>query len=600
MIHETLVNWYFSSDLLAKYGNNFTGSGGIALITKWGKTVSADNVHPEYPRPQMVRDAWQNLNGLWDYSIADKTDDQPTKFDGEILVPFPVESLLSGVQKRLSFGKNLWYKRTFEVAPEWANSRVLLHFGAVDWESTVWINGVEFGTHRGGYDPFSYDITDALKDSSEQEIVVLVWDPSDKAYQPRGKQVEDPKSIWYVPTSGIWQTVWLEIVPQSYIADIKMIPDVDHGVLQLSARIAGNEGNFSLSAQAMDNESVVAEISGSATDTLSLQIDNAKLWSNESPFLYDLSISLLDGDTVVDTVTSYFGMRKVELKPDAAGVLRIFLNNEPIFNYGLLDQGFWPDGLYTPPSDEALRYDIEKTLELGFNTIRKHVKVEPARWYYWTDKLGVLVWQDMPSGDASVRGGEGEITRIEASAKQFELELQAMVDTHFNYPSIIMWVVFNEGWGQYDTVRVTDWIVNYDRSRLINSVTGWNDMGVGHFHDIHSYPGPDIPPESPGRGLVLGEFGGLGLATEGHMWDANFWGYRAYDDVEALTGAYTELIEKLRPLIKDKGMVAAIYTQTTDVETEANGMMTYDREVMKMDVDTVRELSESLYGLEAK
>ena len=569
------------------------------LMTQWGETVNADNVHPEYPRPQMVRDSWQNLNGLWDYAItARSVSSAPDSYDGEILVPFPIESVLSGVTRGLTISNVLWYRRTIELEP--SDETVLLHFGAVDWEATVWVNGTEIGSHRGGYDPFSFDITDALSDSGQQEIIVRAWDPTDQAYQPRGKQVNSQEGIWYTPTTGIWQTVWLETVPQQYIEDFRIIPDIDESTLTVNVDIAGGNSPLTVQVQAFDGETVIADVTGASDSTISLNIDNAKHWSPDSPFLYDLKISLLDGETVIDSVDSYFGMRKIEIVPDASGALRIALNNEMIFNYGLLDQGFWPDGLYTPPTDEALRYDIEITKQLGFNTIRKHVKVEPARWYYWADKLGVLVWQDMPSGDRNMGFGEGDMERTEASAANFEIEYERMVDYLYNYPSIVMWVVFNEGWGQYDTVRVTEFAESLDSTRIINSVTGWTDMGVGDVHDIHRYPGPDIPPESPGRALVLGEFGGLGLAVEGHMWDSEFWGYRAYDDVEALTQAYTDLIEALRPLIAEQGLSAAIYTQTTDVETEANGMMTYDRAIIKMDVDITRQLNESLYGLESR
>lgn len=568
------------------------------LMTRWGKTVTAENAHPEYPRPQMVREAWQNLNGLWEYAITDrKQSTPPESSEGEILVPFPIESALSGVTRRVSASEVLWYRRKVRIPA--TDERMLLHFGAVDWETTVWINGNKLATHRGGYDPFSYDITDALNASGEQEIVVQVWDPTDETFQPRGKQVNEPKSIWYTPITGIWQTVWLESVPITYISDFRLIPNIDDSTLQITTSLGGAGGAYNIQAQAFDGEMLVAEVTDSAGATITLQLENAKLWSPESPFLYDLTIKLLDGDEVVDQVTSYFGMRKVEMLPDSKGALRIFLNDVPVFNYGLLDQGFFPDGLYTAPSDEALRYDIEMTKQLGFNTIRKHVKVEPARWYYWADKLGVLVWQDMPSSGDNIRVGEPEMVRTEESAAQFKLEYENMVAALYNYPSIIVWVVFNEGWGQFDTVNVSGFAESLDRTRLINSVTGWNDMGVGHMHDIHSYPGPEMPPASPGRALVLGEFGGLGLPVDGHMWQSDFWGYRAYEDVPALTNAYTDLINALRPMISEQGLAAAIYTQTTDVETEANGMMTYDRAVMKMDVDTIRTLNESLYGLES-
>lgn len=565
------------------------------LMTRWGETVTPDNVHPEYPRPQLVRENWLNLNGLWDYAVTPLRAEKPETFDGEILVPFPIESALSGVQKRLSFGSRLWYRRTFTVPSDWSRERILLHFGAVDWETKVWVNGLELGTHRGGYDAFSFDITDALNDSGEQELILSVFDPLDKAYQPRGKQVDWPEGIWYTPSTGIWQTVWLEPVPNIHIGGLRMTTDIDAGVLHLETNVTGAAEGYTIQAEVLDGGNVSAEASGNADEALEILIQDVKIWSPDSPHLYDLRVTLLDGDTALDTVTSYFGMRKISLEADADGVMRLSLNNAPIFNFGLLDQGFWPDGLYTAPTDEALRYDIEVTKQLGFNTIRKHVKVESARWYYWADKLGVLVWQDMPNGDALVGWGEGELQREAASAAQFELELQRLIDSHVNHPSIIMWVIFNEGWGQYDTVRLTEWLKAYDPTRLVNSASGWNDMQVGDVYDIHSYPGPDAPEQSANRASVLGEFGGLGLPIEGHLWDTESWGYRAYDDTDALLSAYSALIEQLATLVKTRGLAAAIYTQTTDVETEVNGMMTYDREVIKLDVEQVRAINATVY-----
>lgn len=565
-----------------------------SLVTRWGKAVSSDNVHPEYPRPQLTREDWLNLNGLWEYAIAVRAETQIETYDGSILVPFPVESALSGVKKRLNFGQRLWYRRTFEIPSGWGGQRVMLHFGAVNWESAVWVNGVEVSTHRGGYDPFSADITAALNDSGSQEIVVVAWNPLDKAYQPRGKQVDIPGSIWYTPTTGIWQTVWLEPVPEAHISGLKMTPDIDNK--RLSLQVNASKPGYAVKAEALREGAVVGTVEGTVGDALDITIENPALWSPDAPNLYDLVVTLHDNNGAeIDGVSSYFGMRKIAIQKDSAGINRIFLNNAPIFNFGPLDQGFWPDGLYTPPSDEALRYDIEITKELGYNTIRKHVKVEPARWYYWADKLGVLVWQDMPSGDKSVKPGEGEITREPASVEQFELELRRMIDNLYNYPSIVMWVVFNEGWGQFDTVRMAEWTEKYDPSRLINSASGWNDMEVGHVHDIHVYPGPDAPPTSETRAAVLGEFGGLGLATPGHMWQADFWGYRAYDTGEALLAAYTDLIVALKPLKEERDLAAAIYTQTTDVETEANGLLTYDREVIKLTPEQICDLNMTMY-----
>ncbi len=562
---------------------------GDGLTTRWARDVSPDNVHPEYPRPQLVREAWLNLNGLWDYALTARIAEAPQEYRGQILVPFPVESELSGVGMTLSVNNQLWYRRTFDVPAAWAGQRVLLHFGAVDWETVVWVNGVEVGTHQGGYDSFTFDITDALKPEGPQEILVAVWDPTDIGLQPRGKQVARPQGIWYTPTTGIWQTVWLEPVPATYIAGLKMTPDIDRGVLALQTTLSGAAETLAIEAIARDGDAIVAEAKGAADQTLELTISNPRLWSPESPHLYDLEVRLLQDGQVVDRVGSYFGLRKIALGTDDNGVVRLYLNNAPLFHFGLLDQGFWPDGLYTAPTDEALRYDIEITRQLGFNTIRKHVKVEPERWYYWADKLGVLVWQDMPSGDAFVQPNNGEITRLPVSAQQFEVELARLVETHYNHPSIVMWVLFNEGWGQYDTVRLTQWLENADPTRLVNSASGWNDFGVGDVYDIHSYPGPDMPPLSADRAAVLGEFGGLGLPVAGHLWqEYGAWGYRAFEDAAALQEAYSGLLTRLADL-QERGLAAAIYTQTTDVEIEVNGIMTYDRAVIKMDADWLRE-----------
>ncbi len=566
------------------------------LTTRWATKVSPDNVHPEYPRPQMVRNEWMNLNGLWEYAIRPKAEAGPEKFDGEILVPFPIESALSGVIKRVGEANRLWYRRAFEVSPSWSDRRVLLHFGAVDWETTVWVNGKKLGTHRGGYDPFTFDITDALKQRGEQEIVVAVWDPTNRGNQPRGKQVKDPGGIWYTPTTGIWQTVWVEPVNErAYIRALKIVPDIDAGQVRVNVTHAGDRDAIKVVVEAKENGKTIARADGEPGAEITVRLPNARLWSPDSPHLYDLQVSLLDGQKL-DEVKSYFGMRKVSLGKDENGITRIFLNNKPLFMFGPLDQGFWPDGLYSSPTDEALRYDIEVTKRLGFNMCRKHVKIEPQRWYYWADRLGLLVWQDMPNGDRHVRRGEGEIARLAESAEQFERELNALVDTHFNHPCIVMWVPFNEGWGQYDTERIVQWIRKLDPSRLVNCASGWNDVGVGDVHDIHSYPGPAAPNPEPDRAAVLGEFGGLGLPLRGHTWqDEKNWGYRSFEDRESLANAYVALLQKLRTLIGSPGLSAAVYTQTTDVEIEVNGLMTYDRAIIKMDAERITTANRKMY-----
>jgi hypothetical protein len=553
------------------------------LMTRWAKDVTPDKVHPDYPRPQLVREEWLNLNGLWQLAFAREGEAAPAgkELPERILVPFPVESALSGVMKR---AERLWYRRTFKVPEKWAGKRVLLHFGAVDWEAKVWVNGKELGTHRGGYDPFSFDVTDALKKDGEQELVVGVYDPADGGTQPRGKQVRKPGGIYYTPTTGIWQTVWLEPVPEASIESLKIVPDIDRSSVHVTVEVRGSNKNLIQIFVEGDNRSTARATSpGKPVEVV---ISKPKLWSPESPFLYNLRVILGDGNPPIDSVRSYFGMRKVEVGKDDKGVTRLLLNGKPTFQVGPLDQGFWPDGLYTAPTDEALKYDIEVTKKLGFNMTRKHVKVEPARWYYWCDRLGLLVWQDMPSGDKSVAPGKGEVTRSPESAKQYELELKNMIDALHNHPSVIMWVVFNEGWGQYDTKRITEWTKQYDPTRLVNCASGWNDMNVGDVHDIHVYPGPGSPEPEPKRAAVLGEFGGLGLPVEGHLWTKEkTWGYRVMKDNAELTRKYERLLAGVYRFKDKPGLSAAVYTQITDVETEVNGLLTYDRAVIKVDLE---------------
>ncbi|MBU0639290.1 MAG: glycoside hydrolase family 2 [Planctomycetes bacterium] len=567
------------------------------LMTRWTKDVTPTTAHPEYPRPQMVRPAWQNLNGLWDYALRPKAEGRPDGFDGQILVPFPLESALSGVMKRLDENQRLWYRRTVELPADWTDQRVLLHFGAVDWEATVWVNGSAVGSHRGGYDPFSFDVTDALQQTGPQEIVVAVWDPTDAGYQARGKQVRKPGSIWYTPSTGIWQTVWLEPVPESHIGGIKLTPDIDHSRLLVEVDVPNLSRSHGVDVVVLDDGREIARANGARR--VAVDIPNPRLWSPDDPFLYGLRITLRwfdNPERVIDQVTSYFGMRQVSVGPDERGVTRLLLNHKPLFMFGPLDQGFWPDGLYAAPTDAALRYDVEVTRQLGFNMARKHVKIEPARWYYWCDKLGLMVWQDMPSGDKYIGSRDPDFKRSPESATQFDYELRRLIETHYNHPSIVMWVIFNEGWGQSDTQRLAEWVRTLDPTRLVNSASGWTDRGVGDVHDIHAYPGPGSPQPEPKRAAVLGEFGGLGLPLAGHTWQAEKnWGYRSFKTRDELTEAYLDLVERLRPLTGEPGLSAAVYTQTTDVEIEVNGLLTYDRELVKMDIERITAANRTLY-----
>jgi len=558
-----------------------------SLKTRWAKDVSPANAHPEYPRPQMVREEWLNLNGLWDLAITSKDATRAT-FDTQILVPFPVESALSGVMRKVSENDRIWYRRTFDVPAKWHGKRLLLHFGAVDFEAKVWVNGKEIGQHRGGYDAFTLDITDAVKPSGENELIVAVWDPTDAGTQPHGKQVRKPNGIWYTPTSGIWQTVWLEPVNAAYITGLKIIPDVDNSAVTVRPITTATLGGCTVEVTIHDAGKVAYTASVTAGGQITMPVKKARLWSPEDPHLYNLSVSLKLGSRTLDKVESYFGMRKISLGKDEKGFTRLMLNNKPYFQFGPLDQGFWPDGLYTAPNDAALRYDIEITKKLGFNLARKHVKIEPDRWYYWCDKLGLLVWQDMPSGDKYIGGRDPDISRSQESAKEFEQELSALVQGRGNHPCIVMWVPYNEGWGQWDTARIVELIKKLDPTRLVDNTSGWSDRGVGDVNDMHKYPGPGSPEPEANRAVVLGEFGGLGLPVRGHTWQSEKnWGYRSFTDAKALTTAYLDLVAKLFPLIEEKGLSAAVYTQTTDVEIEINGLMTYDREQVKMDLSKV-------------
>ncbi len=558
------------------------------LMTRWSKDVKADNPLPEYPRPQLARSEWKNLNGLWQLGFG-KADDTPPvgkALDQQILVPYPVESALSGVMKH---SDRLWYRRMFAVPQEWAGRRVLLHFGAVDWEATVWVNGKELGTHKGGFDGFSFDVTDALQPTGENELIVKVFDPTDAGTQPRGKQVNKPGGIWYTPTTGIWQTVWIEPVAAAHITRLKVTTAIEDGSVSVIPTWDGPRNGETVTATILDGDRPVATFSAQngSVRYLPLKVPGTlKLWSPETPFLYGLKVELKQGDKVVDSVESYFGMRSIEVSKDEKGVNRVKLNGKPVFMVGPLDQGFWPDGLYTAPTDEALKYDIEITKKLGFNMTRKHVKVEPDRWYYWCDKLGLLVWQDMPSGDRSINPDQPDIVRSADSAHQYDVELKAMIDGLQAHPSIIIWVVFNEGWGQFDTKRVADWTKKYDPTRLVDAASGWADRaGVGDFHDLHAYPRPQAPPLEAHRAGVLGEFGGLSLGVDGHTWQKEIWGYAGTASGAELTRKYERLLREGWDMKDAKGLNALVYTQITDVETEANGLLTYDRAIIKVDLE---------------
>jgi beta-galactosidase/beta-glucuronidase len=586
---------------------------GAGLMTRWGKAVTPETVWAEYPRPQLVRSQWMNLNGLWDFVLLPKTGAMPSTYSKKILVPFCVESVLSGVGEKVTPDDRIWYRRLFEIPKSWSGSRVILNFEAVDWETAVWLNGAYIGSHRGGYDRFSIEITNYLSDKPQQELVVSVWDPTNFESQARGKQQIPQEGIWYTPVSGIWQTVWLEPVPKTAaIREIKITTDIDKkNVTIIPITYNPDSKEYTIKISILDGRRVIAQGQTVGNKEITIGIEDPKLWSPDDPFLYALKLELVDlSQDVLEQISSYFGMRKISIGDGPHGK-ELFLNHKPLFHYGTLDQGWWPDGLHTPPSDEAMKYDIEMTKQMGFNMIRKHIKVEPARWYYWCDKLGIMVWQDMPSGMVVLPDPEEEklhyvqhispdapdLNRRSESTSQFEYELRRMIDLHYNAPSIVVWVPFNEGWGQYDTCRISRWVKEYDPGRLVNAVSGWALRSCGDIYDIHTYQKDLTRPEiQKDRATVIGEFGGIGYPIEGHLWNPKMrnWGYQTYHSIEELFDNYVYKFNQIVEM-KKEGVSAAVYTQTTDVEGEVNGLMTYDREVVKMPAEKLREIHKVLY-----
>lgn len=570
---------------------------GGRIKTVWAEKIDVGRVLPEYPRPIMKRAAWQNLNGLWEYAITPAGSPAPGRYDGEILVPFAVESALSGVGKPLGEKNELWYRRTFTVPAAWDKHKLLLHFGAADWRTDVWVNNVKVGTHEGGFTPFSFDITPALREGAN-ELTVRVWDPTDKGPQPRGKQVGQPGGIWYTPVSGIWQTVWLEPVPRRYITDIRTTPDIDKCVIRVKVNRNVSRCSDRVEVKVFDGEHPVA--SGASVNGMPVEVPmpaGAKRWSPASPFLYKMEISLLEDGKVIDRVESYAAMRKFSTRRDGNGIVRLQLNNEDLFQFGPLDQGWWPDGLYTAPSDEALAYDIRKTKELGFNMIRKHMKVEPARWYAHCDSIGLIVWQDMPSGDKNPEWQSRhyfdgvERKRSARSEATYRREWKEIIDCLYSYPCIGTWVPFNEAWGQFKTAEIAEWTKQYDPSRLVNAASGGNHYPCGDMLDLHHYPEPRMFLYDAARATVLGEYGGIGLVVKPHVWEpGRNWGYVQFATSAEATRKYVEYAGKLKEMIP-KGFSAAVYTQATDVEAEVNGLMTYDRKVVKLDEKKLRQVN---------
>ena len=564
------------------------------LTTPWTHLVGPNNALPEYPRPQLTRPDWKNLNGVWEFAGATEGEAPPVgeSLPERILVPYPVESALSGIQRT---EERMWYRRTFDVPAKWRKDRLVLNFQAVDYDTKVWVNGRQVTTHRGGYDAFSVDITAALNKRGPQEIIVGVEDLTDKTWQPVGKQRQVPdRGIFYTGSSGIWQTVWLEPVQARHLTKLDMTPRLSDSTLGLTAR-SPIEGT--VEAVAYDKGRVVGKVRGPANQELRVPVPHAKLWSPDSPFLYDLKVTLYDRDKKVDQVGSYFGMREIGTAPGADGKLRMTLNGKILFHLSTLDQGFWPDGIHTAPTDAALRFDLEQHKVLGFNTVRKHIKVEPDRWYYHADKLGLLVWQDMPAMKTS-----NELPPP-AARTQFERELHTMVDQHKSWTSLVVWVPFNEGWGEWDrgeTGRIADDVKAQDPSRLVNAHSGVNccaskgDSGRGDIIDHHAYVGPASPVPTGDRVSADGEHGGFGLEVEDHMWFGDGHAYEMTPDSATLTRRYVENQRDVLKSARDCGISGAIYTQITDVEHEVNGFFTYDRQVKKMDFAQVKAVNEEI------
>ncbi|WP_245563676.1 glycoside hydrolase family 2 protein [Spirosoma luteum] len=604
------------------------------IMSRWEKQVTADNAWREYPRPQMARQQWQNLNGMWDYAITSKTAPAPTTYQGQILVPFAVESTLSKVTKSLTADQRLWYRKAISIPKEWGGQRVLVHFGAVDYECNLWVNGGLAGSHTGGSDSFSFDVTDFLKEG-KNELVLGVLDPTSSGEQPRGKQLMNPQSIWYTPVSGIWQTVWLEPVPrQTYIEEVRLTPELDSGRVRVEALLDKPANNYTTAIRitALDGSQTVATTLVRAGRTAYLPISNPKLWSPDSPFLYNYKVELVTitdpfGDTPrnrrprqdealrtayanatvtgtpLDAVTGYFAMRKISVGPGPVPNQPVLLlNNKFVFQNGPLDQGWWPAGLLTPPSEEGMAFEIDFLKKSGFNMLRKHIKVEPERYYYLCDKMGILVWQDMPSGFLEGQnespGDQSEPIRRSKGKEQFELELRRMMNRLHNHPSIVTWVVHNEGWGQYDNERLAAWVKALDPSRTVNAASGWNDRNAGDFYDIHTYQEePNAPEPKKDRVVVIGEFGGIGWPIEGHLWNPAMrnWGYQTYHSADTVLAAYKKKYAKIVDYYQKQALSAAVYTQTTDVEGEVNGLLTYDREVIKIPIETLRQIHAPLF-----
>ncbi|MDP6042338.1 MAG: glycoside hydrolase family 2 TIM barrel-domain containing protein [Candidatus Latescibacteria bacterium] len=589
------------------------------IATPFAETVSPDNVLPEHPRPQMVREYWQNLNGLWDYTLEPVTfsattglidaptmteGDQPSNWQGQILVPFTIDAPLSGIMEVLTSDQRIWYRRSITVSEDWASKRILLHLQASDWETSVYVNGKKIGQHRGGYDPFTFDITDQLQ-NDKNELTVCCWDATEEQAQAIGKQImpENRQGFRYQPTGGIWQTVWLEAVPEQSIRTLHLTPDVDNS--QLNINVSGeNLDGCDIHIAATDSGQLIAETTSRSDQPIALSIPNAKLWNPDDPFLYDLKVTVQHNGEIVDTVDSYFGMRKLSVGEDDKGIKRFLLNDEPIFQLGPLDQGYWPDGILTPPSEEAIIFDLEYLKQISCNMVRPHIKTHPDRWYYHCDRLGLLIWQDM-----ICMPKYGQDVTPEA-AQQWKIELNNMMDWLHNHPSVVQWIVFNESWSQHDTKRYTDHVKQRDPSRLVTGASGWIDEGLADIYDIHDYtfyPATAMQQCANGRIALLGEAGGFNLCIPGHTWHdheepsehidhVNDITRPTYPTPEAMEDDYRFWVENLRAMVGITALNGVVYTQITDVEHELNGWLTYDRKISKIDPDKLGNIHATLWN----
>ncbi|MCL2120531.1 MAG: hypothetical protein FWH27_19120 [Planctomycetaceae bacterium] len=550
---------------------------GKPLLTSWGADVTPDNVHPEYPRPTLFRSDYHILNGYWSWKdISEK------EFTRRILVPFPVESMLSGIAQRT---ERCVYRRTFTIPHDWpGESHILLHFGAVDWEATVFINGQQVGSHRGGYDPFSFDITPFIHRNEPNEIVVSVFDPSQRGEQPRGKQSANPSNIWYTASSGIWQTVWLEPVPQYHITSLQIHADYDTGQVTILPTVNAIHKDLTIVAEAFDGEKTVAQAFGGCDGPLLMRFNRTdiKPWSPDSPHLYQLRIQLLRKESQIDKVGSYFAFRKIETVRDQNGYPVVYLNGKRLFLMGVIDQGYWPDGLYTAPSDGAQRMDIQVAKTMGFNVIRKYQKIEPERWYFWCDRLGMLVWQDMPGGE----------NKHPAAKQQFQTELQRMIQSRSHHPSIVTWTIFNEGMGQHNVAEYVDLVRSLDSTRLVNATSGWMDNELGDFNIAHKFPGPAMPKKDTERAAVVGLFGGLTLIPPPeYLWSQDPWGHQHVSDSDSFVERFGQMHKTLQRLIRTQGLAGAFFHQLTDIESECNGLMPYDRSSLKVHEASLEQIN---------